>query len=119
METNMQLPPVFSEIFTLTHEYQIFVPSTMQANQPVDNTEYVNIITEKLAKLEGGATITKGFGAYISDILGLIKEDVTIVSASALNFNNAGEILNICKWLKTEMSQEQIALKIDGKLFLI
>ena len=120
MQTDMQdLPAVFSDIFTLAHEYQIFVPSTMQVNNACDNSEYVNKIAESLAKLEGGATITTGVGAWNSESLGLVKEDVTIISSSALNFNNAGEVLNLCRWLKTEMSQEAIALKIDGKLFLI
>lgn len=77
------------------------------------------VIPETLAKLNGGVTITNGFGGWMSENLGLVKEQVTIVSSSALNFDNASEILNLCRWLKTEMNQEAIALKIDGKLFLI
>lgn len=114
------LPIDFESVFCLTHSYEVFIPSTINVNESCDNKKFVNIVAEKLSTLNGGATIYNNIqGCWNSDKEGLVKESVTIVYSAALDFSKAGEILNLCKWLKIEMSQEAISLKIDGKLFLI
>jgi hypothetical protein len=114
------LPVEFKTVFCLAHSFEVFIPSTINVNESCDNTEFVNIVAAKLSSLNGGATIYNGIeGCWNSDNAGLVKESVTVIYSAASDFSNAGEILNLCRWLKSEMSQEAISLKIDGKLFLI
>lgn len=119
METQIQakINP-FLQVFTLAHEVVIIVPSTVNAIESVDNTLQVNHVAGELSKLFGGATITSGQGCWNSDKEGLIKESVTLVSSSCevVNFE---AVYNLAIWLKESMTQEAIAVKIDGVLYLV
>lgn len=46
---------------------KIYIPSTYNVDQPIDNTPYVNKTLEKFSKMFGGATSIEGTGAWLSD----------------------------------------------------
>ncbi|MGG1573922.1 DUF3574 domain-containing protein [Fictibacillus sp. NRS-1165] len=73
--------------FHLDDVVKIYVPSTYDVDQPIDNTPYVNRSLETFSKMFGGATAIEGTGAWIGDNDQLIKEKVTIVYSFAKKLN--------------------------------
>jgi hypothetical protein len=108
-------------VLVLTHEVKIIVPSTKEVNLAVSNAEMVNYVATELSILNGGATITHGEGCWNSDKLGLIKEGVSIVSSKCDDLTSAvlEKIYQIGLKILVEMSQESVAVEIDGTLVLI
>jgi hypothetical protein len=114
-----------SSLFSLPHSVSVVVPSTIDVDSMMDASEVeatVNSVVRDMSLLFGGATATKGRGGWVSNDLGLVTEDVTIVESSctedALNAH-IKTVISMCVRLKKEMTQESIALKVDGKLFLV
>jgi hypothetical protein len=109
-------------LFSLPHLIKVYVPSTMDVNQVADNAAMVESVETVLSGWFGGATAIKGIGAWMSDALGLVLEDVTIVQSFAADDSFASNIPNVvrlCERIKSEMSQEAVALEVDSKLYLV
>jgi hypothetical protein len=68
-------------IISLSKRVAITVPSTVNVDQSGGSLqkEWVDRVLEKLSGLFGGATAIPGVGAWVSDVKGLVKEDVVIV----------------------------------------
>jgi len=98
----------------------IYVPCTINVNEVIDNTSYVNIVACKLASLFGGSTIQRSQGCYIDSNGKNVMEDTTIVYAY-YNVNNEAvdSILDVAEWLKAEMKQECIGLELYKEFYLI
>ena len=62
---------------------KIYVPSTYNIDQPIDNTPYVNKTLEEFSKMFGGATAIEGTGSWLADDEQLVMEKVTIVYSFA------------------------------------
>jgi CRISPR/Cas system CMR-associated protein Cmr1 (group 7 of RAMP superfamily) len=114
-----------SNLFSLPHSVSVVVPSTFNIDSMMEESEVestVNAVVRDMSLFFGGATATKGRGGWVSNDLGLVTEDVTIVESncteSALDAH-IGAVVKLCLRLKSDMSQESIALKVDGKLFLV
>lgn len=107
--------------FHLDNVVKIYVPSTYNIDQPIDNTPYVNQSLETFSKMFGGATAIDGSGAWVSDADKLIKEKVTIVYSFAekLNTSKINEVVAYAKSLKDEMKQTSISLEVNGKMYFI
>lgn len=109
-------------LFKLGSKVTIYVPSTTNADQEVDNTPYVNKVAEKLSVWFGGATSTPARGYWVSTTKGLIKENTTVVFAytdtKGLE-NNIDGLVSLCEWLKADMKQESVALEINGEMYFI
>ena len=114
-----------SSLFSLPHSVSVVVPSTIDVDSMMEASEVeatVNATIRDMSLFFGGATATKGRGGWVSNDLGLVTEDVTIVESSctedALNAHISG-VIKMCLRLKADMGQESVALKVDGKLFLV
>lgn len=107
--------------FHLDEVVKIYVPSTYNVDQPIDNTPYVNQSLEKFSKMFGGATAIEGTGAWVADNDQLIKEKVTIVYSFAekLNKSKINEVVAYAKSLKEEMKQSSVSLEVNGKMYFI
>lgn len=107
--------------FHLDDVVKIYVPSTYNLDQPIDNTPYVNKSLETFSNMFGGATAIEGTGAWIGDNNQLIKEKVTIVYSFADNLNKKkiNEVVAYAKSLKEEMKQSSVSLEINGKMYFI
>ena len=114
-----------SSLFSLPHSVAVVVPSTMDVDRPMSEKEIQAVVTAvigSMSHLFGGATATKGQGGWISSETKLVTENVTIVesSCSEEDLNKHIEtVIKMCSGLKESMTQESIALKVDGKLFLV
>ena len=100
-------------------EVAIVVPSTI-ADERINSTALGAGIARMLADLTGGATATRGRGWYASVSDGLIEEDVNlIVSSTNLSLDILDQLKLIADWLKRQMCQEAVMVKINGAAFLI
>lgn len=108
-------------LFKLTGKVEIYVPATVNINEEIDNTEYVDKVLSVLSDCFGGATSTQALGAWRSGNV-LIKERTTLVYAhcgeSDLN-KNIDKVIDLCEELKKKMTQEAIAMTINGEMYFI
>lgn len=108
-------------LFVLSKKVTIYVPSTVNVNQQIDNTAYVNSTAELLSNLFGGATSSQAVGYWVSDTTGLVKENTTIVFAFAKELSDKAisKIIEHCETMKRELTQDAIALEIDSKMYFV
>ncbi|MEH7304211.1 DUF3574 domain-containing protein [Neobacillus drentensis] len=87
--------------FYLKDIVKIYIPSTYNVDQPIDNTPYVNKSLEIFSKMFGGATAIDGTGAWLSDNDQLVKEKLSIVYSFAgdLNKKKINEVVAYAKSL--------------------
>jgi hypothetical protein len=107
--------------FYLEDTVKIYVPSTYDMDEPIDNTPYVNETLKKISEMFGGATAIDGTGSWLSDDNQLVKEKVTIVYSFAENLNkkNLKEVVDYARYLKEEMKQSSVSIEVNGKMFFI
>ena len=102
----------------------VYVPGTAGPN--TENRELAEQITAnvagELSALFGGATISLAAGAWMSDALGLIREQIQIVysycTAEQLE-RNAAEIRRIAEQVKNDMQQEAVSVEINNALYFV
>lgn len=99
----------------------VYVPSTVNVNQSIDNSVYVRHVMEELSKLFGGATAYDANGAWLSDEKGLVIEQVTMVYSftDSLDNQKLEKVIELCEWIKEEMSQECVSLEVNGQLYFV
>ena len=100
----------------------IYVPSTVNVSEKINNSEYVKETACFLSDLFGGCTSISGNGYYISENKQLINESVEICYAFTTKkafSENEEKILNYCEYLKTELTQECISLEYNNKLYFV
>lgn len=111
-----------TELTCLDENVKIYVPSTMDVNNAIDSTFFVNEIKKFLSNLFGGCTAYNGSGAWYSDDLkSVVNEQVTIIQAFTSDLNNEqiDNVITACTWLKQEMKQECISMEVNGKLYFV
>ena len=108
--------------FKLSSRITLYVPATTNTNQEIDNTEYVDQAASLFSQCFGGSTSTPALGYWLSQHEGLIKEKTTIVFAYCDNNSleeHLDQVVDFCENLKSELSQEAIALEINGEMYFI
>ena len=109
-------------LFKLSSKVTVYVPSTININQEIDNTKYVDKIASLLSECFDGSTSTLALGYWTSPSVGLVKEKTTIVfsycTESALQAN-IERVITACEELKSELKQDAIALEINGEMYFI
>lgn len=107
----------------LRSKVSIYVPSTNNVNESVDNSDMVRYVHERLSQLFGGATCTPAIGGWVSESGELVRERVTIVYAFAtdaqMDMYLDKEVLPICEKIKNDMSQEAVSLEVNGELYFV
>lgn len=108
-------------LIKLSSRITVYVPSTVNVNEKTDTTEYVNKTHELLSRCFGGATETKAIGSWISDS-GLVKEKTTMIFSFCKDVdleNHIEEVIDWCEIMKKELTQEAIAMELNGELYFI
>lgn len=107
----------------LRSKVSIYVPSTNNVNEQVDNSAMVDYVHTRLSSIFGGATCAPAIGGWVSESGELVKERVTIVYAfctdEQLERHLDTEVLSICEKIKKDMSQEAVSLEVNGELYFI
>jgi hypothetical protein len=109
-------------MFKLSSKVTVYIPSTTDIDKEIDNTKYVNECATLLADCFGGATSTPALGYWISNTAGLVKENTTMVFAYASDKDlqtKINRVITFCEKLKTELTQDAIALEINGEMYFI
>ena len=109
-------------LFPLNCEIAIFVPSTVNVDEPIDNAKYVKATLAKLSGIFGGATAQSAYGGWVAESGNLVTEKVTIVYANCTSEQleeNISECVEYAKQLCKDMSQECISVRVNGKLGFI
>ena len=109
-------------MFKLSSKVTVYIPSTTDINKPIDNTQYVNECASLLSECFGGATSTPALGYWISNTAGLVKENTTMIFAYASDSDlqaNIEKVITFCENLKVELTQDAIALEINGEMYFI
>jgi len=121
MEKTVKIEKRLEGLTCLKERVAIYIPSTININEEVDNTFYVNEILTKFSEIFGGATAINADGAWVSNKKGLVIEKNKIVYSYCDRLTNEkiDEVLNICQWLKQELRQEAISLVINNQLYFI
>jgi len=113
---------VLLNCFKLSSKVTVYVPATTGINQPIDNSEYVDRVATLLSNCFGGATSTQALGMWVSPSEGLVKERTTPVYAYCNDSDleeHCEEVVNLCLAIKTELSQDAVALEINGEMYFI
>jgi len=100
----------------------IYVPATTHVDKAVSNAKEVQATAEMLTKFFGGATSSSAVGYWMSQTAGLIKEKTTIVFAYCQQADleaHIEEVVSYCETLKITMSQESIALEVNGAMYFV
>ena len=105
----------------LSHKVVITIPSTMGLDIPIDNTEYVNRVANKLAILFGGSRIVSNIkGYYIADNgTQVIEDNIDIIAFfDTLDDDTIEKIVKIALDVKNNMRQESILYQIDDIAYI-
>ena len=105
----------------LKNRIVVYVPSTVNVNVMIDNGKYVRYVMEELSKLFGGATAYDALGSWLSDDVGLVTENVKLVYSFTDELDNQKleKVVELCEWIKREMSQECVSLEVNGQLYFV
>ncbi len=104
------------------HQICIFIPTTINIDQPFDSSIYVNRTMVFLGEKFGGATSSEARGVWNSDDSGIVNEVVHLVVSYTTedDLNRfANEVIDYIKVLKDELRQEAMALEINKKMILV
>ena len=109
-------------MFKLSSKITVYVPSTTDINKVIDNKKYVNNCATLLSNCFGGATSCETLGYWTSPSQGLVKERTTQVFAYCSDSDlqeNIEKVIDFCENLKNELSQDAVALEINGEMYFI
>lgn len=105
--------------FDLNCCFTVYVPSTINVNETVDNSQYIDKVMRKMAAMFGGSTSTDAVGCWLASNGEKVIEHITKVYSyctSEQAIEKIDEVLELCEWLKSEMKQEAISLEYNGQL---
>ena len=109
-------------MFKLSSKVTIYVPSTMDIDNPIDTSAYIDNCATLLSNCFGGATSTETLGYWTSPTAGLVKERSTMVFAYCTDTDlqaHIEKVIDFCENMKTELKQDAIALEINGEMYFI
>ena len=108
--------------YNMDNKVSIYVPSTVNVNQRINNKKQVVSIIKQMSLLFGGATSYECVGGWVADSGDIVTEQINIVYSfcdkKSLN-NNLANVINICQQIKKEMKQEAVTLEVNGKATFI
>lgn len=108
--------------FDLDSKIAIYVPSTNNVNKSVDNSAQVLEVIKRMSKMFGGATASDAVGGWVANDGEIVVEKVKIIYSFCSTDDlkaNFDAILDICNWLKKEMTQEAITLEVNGQVAFV
>lgn len=105
--------------FDLNCKFGIYVPSTMDVDEVIDNSAEVVRVIGELSSIFGGATATPALGGWVTEKGSVVVEKTTIVYSFCTSEQAAEhfeEVLAICERIKREYRQEAVTLEYNGQI---
>lgn len=109
-------------LFKLSSKVTVIVPATININEEIDNSAYVDDVAKLFSECFGGATASQTLGYWTSPTAGLVKEKSTTVFAYCSEADlqeHIEKVIDKCIELKETMKQDAIALEINGEMYFI
>lgn len=108
----------------LTHKIAIYVPSTVNGNNPAPADQidkWVRASKIKLANLFGGFTSYVAQGGWFSAEHGLVEESIIVVLAYTDDegLTKLDKVNELAKEIANDMGQEAVSVEVDGTLNFI
>lgn len=116
------MPKKLVNMFKLSSKVTVYVPSTKNINVSCDTSEWVDACATLLSNCFGGATSTEALGYWTSPTMGLVKEKSIMVFAYCSDADLQDKIetvIDFCEHMKKELSQDAIAIEINGDMYFI
>jgi hypothetical protein len=105
--------------FDLNCRWAIYVPSTKNVNEKIDNTDEVKRVIGELSDLFGGATATQAIGGWRCANGEVVVENVTIVYSfcnSEQSVMHAKDVIGIAQRICKEYGQEAVTVEYNGQV---
>ena len=105
--------------FDLNCRWAIYVPSTKNVTERIDNTEEVRRVIGELSDLFGGATATPAIGGWRTATGEVVVENVTSVYAfctSEQSIAHAAEVVAIAQRICRDYTQEAVTVEYNGQV---
>jgi hypothetical protein len=121
-QQRLQVMKTLKNCIKLSCQVKVYVPSTIGVKEAFDSIEWIDKTLAFLSKEFGGATATSALGAWVSNQGDLVKENVTMVFAYARQKQleqSIDMIYEFCIAMKKALTQEAIALEVNGEMYLI
>ena len=118
----MKAENILKNMFELSSKIVVYVPSTMNINEKIDNAKYVDACATLLSDCFGGATSTNTLGYWTSPEKGLVKEKTTMVFAYCTTeqaIEHLEKVYEFCLKLKDELKQDAIAMEYNNKMYFV
>ena len=118
MDATMRL----KNMFKLSSKITVYIPSTMDINEEIDTSKYVDAAATLLSNCFGGATSTNALGYWTSPTKGLVKEKSTMVFAYCTTDDlneHIEKVVDFCENMKAELKQDAIAMELNGEMYFI
>lgn len=109
-------------LFKLNSKVTIIVPATININEEIDNTQYVEEVAELFSECFGGATATQTLGYWNSPTMGLVKEKSTTVFAYCREADlmaNIDRVISKAEELRDRLKQDAVAMEINGEMYFV
>lgn len=109
-------------IFKLDHNIKLYIPSTINIDQTIDNQSIIDNTLKLFSGFFGGATSYDAKGAWLSSVKGLVVERIVIIESYATKDQidtNLEAVLSYALKIKKELNQEAISLEYDNELYLV
>lgn len=110
------------DMLGFTNQIGIYIPTTIDVDQQVNTTVYIEKSLEFMGKLFGGATHEKVRGVWNSEEVGIVAEDIHLIRSfcsPALLNQQLNAVVDFMEAMKQELKQEAMALEINNKMMLI
>lgn len=109
-------------VFKLSSKITVYIPSTVDIDKQANTQKYIDECAKLLSNSFGGATSCEALGYWVSAKNGLVKEKSTMIFAYCSDEdlkNHIEKIIDFCEAMKKELSQEAIALELNGEMYFI
>ena len=112
----------FSEMDSLSTKVAIYVPSTVNIDVAIDNSDMVEKTAIFLSDLFGGCTACDVSGYWITQEKQLVRENPVVVYAYTTEekAREAEEkIIDFVQQMKKEMQQECVSVEYNNRLYFV
>ncbi len=110
-----------NNLICLESNIKVYIPGTINVDQEIDNSKYIDIALNLFSGLFGGSTKYEAIGTWIGE-KGLVKERINVIESYCTEKqlkDNISEVIEFCEKLKYDLNQENISLEVNNKLYLI
>jgi hypothetical protein len=121
-ETLAKTAEMLADRLGRNNQISVYIPTTVDINQTIDTTAYVQKTLAFLGKRFGGATSSQAHGVWNSEEAGLVSETVHIVRSYTTQADldrYLADIMEYMETLKKDLSQEAMAVEVNQKLILV